>query len=73
VKEYRVSLTAQVYEMDAKGTMLPISSLEAPASIQKAICEAIWAASLALQKEDGDLTLLAALSAPAIAADEEEV
>jgi len=61
VASYRVAVNVVIYEMDGKGQMKPISSAEAPEAVQKVCAEAIWAASLTLQRFNAELTLLAAV------------
>jgi len=61
VASYRIAIAATIYETDDKGAMLAIRPEDAPSAIQKCVAEAIWSASVALQKQNADLTLLAAV------------
>jgi len=61
VASYRIAFAATIYETDDKGAMVAIRPEDAPSPIQKCVAEAIWSASAALQKQNADLTLLAAL------------
>jgi len=72
VASFRIAVALTIYEMDKAGAMTAIRPEDAPLPVQKACSEALFSASLALMKQNADMTLLAGLDEDDLAGEEEE-